>query len=64
MADEREERLAAVRRRVETYEACAAAVAAASGSLQRLSASLEQMQAAARQLNAVTGAWLAVWRRP
>jgi hypothetical protein len=61
---QREQRLEAVRRRIETYESCAAAVASATSSLQELSANLDKMQVAARQLNTFTGGWLAVWKRP
>lgn len=60
---ERDEYLEGVARRVETYESCAAAIAAATASLQELSAGLEQMTRAAQQLNAFTGGWLAVWKR-
>ncbi|GMF12106.1 unnamed protein product [Phytophthora lilii] len=61
---EREEYLAGVQRRIEAYENCAAAITAATTSLQELSAHLDAMQQATQQLNAFTGGWLAVWKRP
>ncbi|GMF46920.1 unnamed protein product [Phytophthora fragariaefolia] len=60
----REEYLAGVQRRIESYENCAAAITAATTSLQELSGHLETMQQATQQLNAFTGGWLAVWKRP
>ncbi|KAE8896140.1 hypothetical protein PF005_g24477 [Phytophthora fragariae] len=60
----REQYLAGVQRRIESYENCAAAITAATTSLQELSAHLEAMQQATQQLNAFTGGWLAVWKRP
>ncbi|KAG6613902.1 uncharacterized protein IUM83_10171 [Phytophthora cinnamomi] len=60
----REEYLAGVQRRVESYENCVAAITAATTSLQELSKHLEAMQQATQQLNAFTGGWLAVWKRP
>ncbi|EGZ13285.1 hypothetical protein PHYSODRAFT_259154 [Phytophthora sojae] len=60
----REEYLSGVQRRIESYENCAAAITAATTSLQQLSGHLEAMQLAAQQLNAFTGGWLAVWKRP
>jgi hypothetical protein len=60
----REEYLTGVQRRIEAYENCAAAVTAATISLQELSGHLEAMQQATQQLNAFTGGWLAVWKRP
>ncbi|TYZ58761.1 hypothetical protein PybrP1_007684, partial [[Pythium] brassicae (nom. inval.)] len=56
---EREEYLEGVARRVETYESCAAAITAATASLQELSAGLEAMKRSAQQLNSFTGGWLA-----
>ncbi|RLN62981.1 hypothetical protein BBJ29_001666 [Phytophthora kernoviae] len=61
---EREEYLAGVQRRVEAYENCVAAITAATTSLQELSGHLDAMQLATQQLNAFTGGWLAVWKRP
>lgn len=61
---QREQRLGDVRRRIETYESCVAAIASVTSSLQELSTNLDKMQVAAQQLNAFTGGWLAVWKRP
>ncbi|KAF4029716.1 hypothetical protein GN244_ATG18540 [Phytophthora infestans] len=60
----REEYLAGVQRRIESYENCVAAITAATTSLQQLSGHLDAMQQATQQLNAFTGGWLAVWKRP
>ncbi|KAL3663157.1 hypothetical protein V7S43_011568 [Phytophthora oleae] len=60
----REEYLAGVQRRIESYENCVAAISAATTSLQELSRHLDAMQQATQQLNAFTGGWLAVWKRP
>lgn len=60
----REEYLAGVQRRIEAYENCVTAIAAATTSLQELSGHLDAMQQATQQLNAFTGGWLAVWKRP
>ncbi|KAG2773082.1 hypothetical protein JG687_00006494 [Phytophthora cactorum] len=60
----REEYLAGVQRRIESYENCVAAITAATTSLQQLSEHLDAMQQATQQLNAFTGGWLAVWKRP
>ncbi|KAG7392774.1 hypothetical protein PHYPSEUDO_014261 [Phytophthora pseudosyringae] len=60
----REEYLAGVQCRIESYANCAAAVSAATTSLQELSGHLDAMQQATQQLNAFTGGWLAVWKRP
>ncbi|KAG1690546.1 hypothetical protein DVH05_028049 [Phytophthora capsici] len=61
---DQEEYLAGVQRRIESYENCAAAISAATTSLQELSRHLDAMQQATQQLNAFTGGWLAVWKRP
>lgn len=60
----REEYLVEVQRRIESYEKCAAAITAATTSLQKLSEHLNAMQQGTQQLNAFTGGWLAVWKRP
>ncbi|CAH0474558.1 unnamed protein product [Peronospora belbahrii] len=60
----REEYLAGVERRIEAYENCATAITAATTFLQELSGHLDAMQQATQQLNAFTGGWLAVWKRP
>ena len=60
----REEYMAGVERRIEAYENCATAIVAATTFLQELSGHLDAMQLATQQLNAFTGGWLAVWKRP
>ncbi|KAL4111283.1 hypothetical protein PRIC1_002964 [Phytophthora ramorum] len=52
----REEYLTGVQRRIESYENCAAAIGAATTSLQELSEHLDAMHLATQQLNALTGA--------
>ncbi|RLN87670.1 hypothetical protein BBJ28_00003647 [Nothophytophthora sp. Chile5] len=60
----REEYLSGVQRRIESYESCVSAITAATASLQELSTNLDTMKLATQQLNAFTGGWLAVWKRP
>ncbi|TDH74081.1 uncharacterized protein CCR75_008576 [Bremia lactucae] len=60
----RGEYLDSVQRRIDSYEKCVTAITAATTSLQELSAHLNTMQQATQQLNAFTGGWLAVWKRP
>ncbi|CEG44149.1 uncharacterized protein PHALS_14410 [Plasmopara halstedii] len=60
----REEYLEEIQRRIDSYEKCAAAITAATTSLQKLSEHLDAMHQATQQLNAFTSGWLAVWKRP
>ncbi|RLN45439.1 hypothetical protein BBJ28_00006635 [Nothophytophthora sp. Chile5] len=60
----REDYLSGVQRRIESYESCVSAITAATASLQELSTNLDTMKLATQQLNAFTGGWLAVWKRP